>query len=336
MANSRRRITWGLGGLGARGGLQRPHGGLQGEQDALPRGPALLRQGGDEGRRRAGLRERHGGWRNGQGGGEEGREDAQERPGRRAQAAHRAQGAHRGLGGGAGAHPLAGHGQARLAHAAARLQPHVPDAGRRHERRVVHGVPAPGDGAGHLRELQDHAGRGAHEAALRHRADRQGLPQRNHAAQLHLPQPRVRADGGGVLHPAGGRRLAGAPPGLDRLQLELAHEHRPARGPHGQGRAQGRRARALRARLHGHHVQVPLRRVGAAGRGRPRQLRPHSALRGERQEPGVLRRGEQAQVRAARHRAVHRRRAPLPRRGLLGLRRGRGRRGEALGDALHA
>ena len=30
---------------------------------------------------------------------------------------------------------------------------------------------------------------------LRHRPDRQGLPQRDHHRQLHLPQPRVRADG---------------------------------------------------------------------------------------------------------------------------------------------
>merc|ERR1719502_2328406 len=30
------------------------------------------------------------------------------------------------------------------------------------------------------------------QGALRHRADRQGLPQRNHAAQLHLPLPGVR------------------------------------------------------------------------------------------------------------------------------------------------
>ena len=39
----------------------------------------------------------------------------------------------------------------------------------------------------------------AQEAAVRHRADRQVVPQRDHAGQLHLPHARVRADGDGVL-----------------------------------------------------------------------------------------------------------------------------------------
>ena len=46
----------------------------------------------------------------------------------------------------------------------------------------------------------------AQEAAVRHRPDRQELPQRDHAGQLHLPHPRVRADGDGVLRRAGHRR----------------------------------------------------------------------------------------------------------------------------------
>ena len=42
---------------------------------------------------------------------------------------------------------------------------------------------------------------------LRHLPDRQGLPQRNQPPQFHLPLPRIRADGTGVLHPPrrGGR-----------------------------------------------------------------------------------------------------------------------------------
>ena len=40
----------------------------------------------------------------------------------------------------------------------------------------------------------------ARQAALWHRADRQILSQRDHAGKLHLPHPRVRADGDGVLH----------------------------------------------------------------------------------------------------------------------------------------
>ena len=39
-------------------------------------------------------------------------------------------------------------------------------------------------------------------AAVRHRADRQVVPQRDQPRQLHLPHARVRADGDAVLHPA--------------------------------------------------------------------------------------------------------------------------------------
>ena len=39
----------------------------------------------------------------------------------------------------------------------------------------------------------------AQEAAVRHRPGRQVVPQRDHAAELDLPHPRVRADGAGVL-----------------------------------------------------------------------------------------------------------------------------------------
>ena len=42
--------------------------------------------------------------------------------------------------------------------------------------------------------------------SLRHRPDRQELPQRNHAAELHLPLARVRADGDRVLLPSQRRR----------------------------------------------------------------------------------------------------------------------------------
>ena len=42
----------------------------------------------------------------------------------------------------------------------------------------------------------------AQEAAVRHRPDRQVVPQRDHAGQLRLPHPRVRADGDGVLRAA--------------------------------------------------------------------------------------------------------------------------------------
>ena len=54
----------------------------------------------------------------------------------------------------------------------------------------------------------------AQEAAVRHRPDRQVVPQRDHARQLHLPHPRVRADGDGVLRRA--RHGRGVAPVLDR------------------------------------------------------------------------------------------------------------------------
>ena len=65
------------------------------------------------------------------------------------------------------------------------------------------GLPASRDRAGHLHQLPQRAAVGAQEAAVRHRPDRQELPQRDHAGQLHLPHPRVRADGDGVLRQAG-------------------------------------------------------------------------------------------------------------------------------------
>ena len=40
----------------------------------------------------------------------------------------------------------------------------------------------------------------------RHRPDREGLPQRGDAPELHLPKPRVRADGDGVVLPPRRRR----------------------------------------------------------------------------------------------------------------------------------
>ena len=53
----------------------------------------------------------------------------------------------------------------------------------------------------------------ARQAAVRHRADRQELPQRDHAGQLPLPRARVRADGDGVLRSAGPRRPSGTATG---------------------------------------------------------------------------------------------------------------------------
>ena len=82
------------------------------------------------------------------------------------------------------------------------LQPHVQDPRRPGRGRGPRGLPAPRDGPGHVHQLRQRARHDAQEAALRHRPGRQVLPQRDHAAELRLPHPRVRADGDGVLRPA--------------------------------------------------------------------------------------------------------------------------------------
>ena len=102
----------------------------------------------------------------------------------------------------------------RPVHRAARLQHDAQDLPRPGGVRGGPALPAPGDGAGHLRELPERADDLAAQAAVRHRPDRQELPQRDHAGQLHLPHARVRADGDGVLRRAGHRR--GTAPVLDR------------------------------------------------------------------------------------------------------------------------
>ncbi len=67
------------------------------------------------------------------------------------------------------------------------------DAGRADGRYGVARVPAPRDRSGHLRQLQKRLSDRAQTAAVRHRADREVVPQRDHAGQLHVPRARVRA-----------------------------------------------------------------------------------------------------------------------------------------------
>ena len=68
------------------------------------------------------------------------------------------------------------------------------------------GLSAARDRAGDLRQLPQRAAELAAADSLRHRPDRQGVPERDHAGELHLPHPRVRADGDAVLRAAGHRR----------------------------------------------------------------------------------------------------------------------------------
>src|SRR2546430_3164958 len=63
----------------------------------------------------------------------------------------------------------------------------------------------PRDGAGDLRQLPQRAAVVAPEDPVRDRADRQGVPQRDHARELYLSDARVRADGDAVLREAGDR-----------------------------------------------------------------------------------------------------------------------------------
>ena len=96
-------------------------------------------------------------------------------------------------------------GRRRPAVRAAPLQPHVQDVhGPGRGGRLGH-LPAPGDGPGLVRQLQERPAVVAQEAAVRDRPDRQVVPQRDQPGQLRLPDARVRADGDAVLRPAGGR-----------------------------------------------------------------------------------------------------------------------------------
>ena len=127
-------------------------------------------------------------------------------------------------------------------------------------------LPAPRDRPGHLPRLQDHAAVRAQEAAVRDRAGRQVLPQRDHAGQLHLPHARVRADGDGVLRAArrGGqvvRVLVPGAPGLVHAAGHLARAAAPAR-------ARGRRAVALLVRDQRRRVPVS-RSAGPSSRASP-------------------------------------------------------------------
>ena len=100
----------------------------------------------------------------------------------------------------------------------------------------------------------------AQEAAVRHRPDRQELPQRDHAGQLHLPHPRVRADGDGVLRQA--RRGRGVAPVLDRRAHPLVHRPRHRPGQPAALRAPQGEAQPLLQAHRRHRVPLRVRRLG--------------------------------------------------------------------------
>ena len=170
--------------------------------------------------------------------------------------------------------PAQDRGPPPRVHRGARLQPHVQDVRRpRRGDRVGH-LPAPGDGAGHLHQLQERPAVQPPQAAVRHRADRQVVPQRDHARQLHLPHARVRADGDGVLRAAGrGGRLVRA---LEERALHLVRGPRHPHRPPAAARARRRRAQPLLVGDRRRRVPLPHRLVRARGHRQPRRLRPHA------------------------------------------------------------
>ena len=133
----------------------------------------------------------------------------------------------------------------------------------------------PGDGAGHLRQLQERDLVDAREAAVRHRADRQELPQRDHA----------RATSSSACASSSRWRwsTSSRPPRRNEayeywiaerrrwyLDLGMRESHLRVR-PHDADELSHYSTRHERPR-----VPVPDRLVGARGHREPRQLRPHA------------------------------------------------------------
>ncbi len=150
---------------------------------------------------------------------------------------------------------------------------------------------------GSVRQLQERPAVDAQEAALRHRPDRQELPQRDQPRQLRLPDARVRADGDAVLRPS---RRRGA---------QVFEEWLPRRWAWYTG--YGVTEERLRFREHApdelaHYAKkaidieyrFPVRLEGARGHPQPRRLGPGPPPEGERREPRVLRPGHERVVRA--------------------------------------
>ncbi len=187
-----------------------------------------------------------------------------------------------------------GRGPRLRPHRGARLQPHVRDDDRPGQGGRLDRLPAPRDRAGHLHQLQERPAVLAQEAAVRHRAGRQVVPQRDHARQLHLPHARVRADGDGVLRPARRGAPAGTSTGSRRAcdwYVRLGIRARPP----APARARRRRAQPLLERHERRRVPLPHRLVGARGHRQPRRLRPHASTpssRGEKLEYFDQRPGE--------------------------------------------
>ena len=149
-------------------------------------------------------------------------------------------------------------------HRRAPVQPHVRDPHGPGARRRLDRLPAPRDGPGDLRQLQERAPVRAPQAAVRDRAGRKVVSQRDHARELRLSHARVRADGDGVLRaPGRGRQVVRV---LARRARALVHRPRDPPRPPAPARAPVGGALALLLGDVGHRVPVPDRLVGARGR----------------------------------------------------------------------
>ena len=98
-------------------------------------------------------------------------------------------------------------------HRAAPLQPDVQDRRRAGGGRLLLRLSATRDRAVDLHQLQERARLDVRQAAVRGRPDRQGVPQRDHPAQLHLPGARVRTDGASSSSSNPARTTTGTTPG---------------------------------------------------------------------------------------------------------------------------
>ena len=171
------------------------------------------------------------------------------------------------------------------AHRAAPVQPHVQDvhgAGRGDG--VASSTCGPETAQGIFVNFLNVQQSTPAEGAVRHRADRQGVPQRDHAGELHLPHARVRADGDAVLRRAGHGRWSGSSTGRrsgwsGTTALGLAPERLRYKTHE--------RARALRARRVRHRVR----------------LRRHARLPGDRGDPQPRRTSISAGTRSTRARS---------------------------------
>ena len=185
-------------------------------------------------------------------------------------------------------------------------------------------VPAPGDRAGHLRQLPQRADDDAQEAAVRHRADRQVVPQRDHAraTSSSAPASSSRWRWSSSCRPRTARSWYEY---WCQERLPLVHRPRHPRGAAAAAPARPRRAVALLDR----HRPTSSSMYpwgwgeleGIANRT-DYDLTQHAKFSG--QDLSLLRPGARPPLRAARDRARRRRRPRHARVPARGLRRGGG------------